>query len=136
MDNTIEFKPKYTAHRRAIAAVDTLVLATLLTANERNCFQAHGFNTIDGFVLMTAGTAPTTVLELLEAVTYTNSVGAETKMFVRRGGTVGPLNSGDGFSFNVKGGGRYFIRVSSLTGAPTGLEIYIAGSERAQEGSI
>jgi len=125
MNNSIYKKPKYSAHRLKLVASDSAVLATLLAANLRSQFNAYGFDSIHGFVLL-EGTTPAVTLIPHELVEYVDNNGTAQQILVQRGDSIGPLSSGDSFSFDTPGGGRWFIRTTK-SGTLTNGEIYVAG---------
>lgn len=146
-ENTLYFKPNYSRHRKVTGApvvADNVDLALLLNGtggtppNEdkgvaRNALNAKGFDSLEGFVLVEAGTNIT--LQPLELVQYYED-GVAKQRFVEQGGTIGPLVNGDGFALDVNGGGLWFFRIHAVTGAVTKVQIYLAGGNRAEEGSI
>lgn len=138
MDNSLNHKPDYTAHRRGVTAADSADLAALETSNGRGAINAKGYSSIHGFVEFNGGTTPTVTLQPLERVAYVDAAGAEQKKLVARGSNIGPLSAAAGvaFSLDTPGGGAWLFRIEAVTGAPTGVEVYLAGGTRASEGSI
>jgi len=131
MDNSLGRKPHYTLHRKGVKAKDTNDLDVLYNKNGRGSIATYGFNTVHGFVNIAGGTTPKAILQPLELVKWEGG-----ERLVPRGGTIGPLEDGDSFNFDTYGGGLYLLRVYDLSGTPDGLDIYLAGGQRANEGSI
>jgi len=138
-DNSLNYKPNYTAHRRLTAAVeiplDTATLATLiaLPGNNRASINCRGWNTIDGVVVFTGGTNVT--LQPIELVRYTDAAGVDQEIYTNKGTTIGPLVSGDSFTLTVAEG-LFFLRLAAKTGNQTALDIYVAGGTRANVGAV
>lgn len=131
MDNTLNHKPAYTAHRRGLIAADAADLAVLLGTNERSAIHVGGYDTLHGFIEAAAGNV---TLMLLELVEYETDAGVSQSLFVQRGANIGPLIDGDTFEVATPGGGRWFLRAEAVTTGPA--SVYVAGGTRANEGSI
>lgn len=102
-----------------------------ITARSRHVIRCRRWKSIKVFVLLEGGVAPTVDLVPLEVV---EGVGAfpgatdEDRGFVVMGVATGALSSGGIATVDVNGG-VLFLRVSALTGAPTGLKVFVAGEE-------
>ena len=127
MLNTLESKPRFTIHRTeegAPVAADSADLSTLAIAAAIHC---DDWATVDGFVKLTGGSTPTISLVPLMAVRYANLAGTEVNEYIVMGDAIGPLSDGDSFSIDVARG-RLFARVSAVTGAPTAVQVLLAGA--------
>jgi len=118
-------KPFYIRHREvdgAPVAADSATLATVLAANPRSTADAAGYKTIKGFVKLTGG--GTVVLQPLELVKLPDG----TEFFAVAGANTAALADGDAFSIQVDGA-FLFLRLNTIGGAPTKVELFIAGAE-------
>lgn len=142
--SALQHKPAYLTHRRhqrtgvPPLAADTLVLADLLVSNGRGAANAKGYGSLHGFVAFDAGTAPSVTLQPLELVGYVDAAGDAQQRLVVRGSNIGPLSAvaGVGFDLDTPGGGRWLFRIHAVTGTPDGVEVYLSGGVRENEGSI
>jgi hypothetical protein len=146
----MEPKPRYIHHRNLVGApvaADHVNIGPgspgLIADNKlrgeagdetiRGSVPTAGFKTIDGVVKLTGGAAPTVTLQPLEVIKYKNNgTGEEVDEFVSQGANIGPLSHNDRFSITVNDA-MLFLRLHAVTGAPTGVELLIAGGE-AQAG--
>lgn len=128
---SLRSKPFYSRHREVDGtpvAADSTDLATVLAANPRSTHDCSGFKTVKGFVRLTGGAAPTVVLQPLELLKYE---GGE-HLAVTGANTVA-LSNGDAFDVTANSA-FLFMRLNTITGNPTKVEIFLAGAEQ-QPGS-
>jgi len=124
-------KPYYKLHR-TVSAIDPVSLPAVLSSFGGAVFSLVGFESGSGFVSFTGGTTPQVTLQPLELVNLPDG----TKRFIKNGSPISGLQDGDPFSFPAAGGGLWLLQVVALSGAPTSLELFVAGGTRANEGSI
>lgn len=137
MKNTLSRRPTYTEHRVITGTpivADPINLTTLNTSNDRQAINANGYNSLLGFVSITAGTSVT--LQPLESVKYDDNGTLSTRFIPHVDGDIGPLVDGDSFKLPIDGGGRWFFRLHIVVGAVTKLQVFLAAGARANEGSI
>jgi hypothetical protein len=147
---TIYPKPKLTLHRNEpqgdrTLAVDASDLEDLyqgdplagppdITARSRQVISCKRWKSIRVLVLLSGGTTPTVELTPLEVVEAEGAfAGADDadRGFVVMGAATSALSSGDSAVIDVDCG-SVFLRVSALTGAPTGLKVFVTGEEIAE----
>jgi hypothetical protein len=136
---SIHFKPKFTRHRSvtgAPVAADSTNLATLFDtpvagAGASYSGNAKGWDSVDAVVKLSGGASPTVSVQPLLLIEIDGSL-----EFVKLGNVLGPFSSGDHFSVDGVHGGRVFLRIDAVTGAPTGVDLHLAGGKRSNEGSI
>ena len=138
--NTVSRKQDYALHNKQTGSpvvAETTNLTTLNASSGRGAFNARGFNSVHGFVLLTGGTAPTVTLQVLERVSYIDPfTGAASTRLVERGSSIGPLLDGETFEVETAGGGLYYLRVDAVANSPTGVAVMVSGGLRANEGRI
>jgi len=118
-------KPFYIRHREvngAPVAAESTDLAVLLAANPRSTADAAGYKTVKGFVRLTGG--GTVVLQPLELVKLPDA----TEFLAVAAANTGALSSGDGFEVTANGA-FLFLRLNTIGGAPTKVEVFLAGAE-------
>lgn len=145
--NTLHPKPEFTPHRdepqgdRALV-IDSTDLQKLyegdpgagppdITAKAQAALNCRRWKSVKVYVLLTGGAVPTVDLVPLEVVSGEGAFpGAtdEDRGFAVSAAATGALSSGD-MATVVIDGGLLFLRVSAITGAPTGLKVYVAGEE-------
>jgi hypothetical protein len=135
-ENSLQIKPSYSAHRRGIVAADTTDLTALLAALPNNAINAHGFDSIHGFVEMEGTATPTVTLQVLELVDYDFPAGTPLQRLIQRVTNIGPLGDGDNFDVPTPGGGRFLLRAHAIAGTNPIAHIFIVGGRRSNEGSI
>lgn len=131
MKNTLYAKPDYTIHRE-VTAVDPVGLSTFLSGALRVPIDCAGYNTVTGFVVLEGGSSPTVSLTPYEVATYRESDGTKQEALISAGSAIGPLNSGGKFEVTIEGG-RLLMRVSTITGGPTAVLVYLAGASRQDD---
>jgi len=145
--NSLQGKPFYTHHRiigGTIAKEDTTI-AGMITALKlrgpsgtdmlRGAAHAAGWRKIDGRVFLTGGTTPTVTLQAYELIHYKEDGTGELKdELVIFGSPIGPLSHGDKFPALIENfGASLFFAISAVTGAPTKVEVMLAGCDRDLE---
>lgn len=133
MPNNIRPKPAYVHHRQGVTGTDTTTLADLLTpttipasAVRRDLLDAGGWETLEGFVVFTAGAAPTVDIQVLEAADLPDG----TTVFSIIGQII--IGLGEAQNFEVlSNGGRMFLRIDAIGGAPDSLDVYVSGGRLA-----
>jgi len=144
-DNSIYPQPTFSMHRRGVVANDPAISAANLAAlmagtgvtgaqpdhGMRRSANAKGYNSLHGYVSLTAGTV--TIQPLLATQWRDPVTKAKTYKFSVLGSAIAGLADGDSFEIQNVHGGKVFCHVAGLTGA---VDIFLAGGERAPEGSI
>lgn len=145
--NMLKEKPEFTLHRDEPQGTRSLVadasdLEDLyqgdpgagppdITARYRQTLNCRRWKSVRVFVLLTGGTTPTVDLVPLEVVEAEGAFPAATdtdRGFAVMGSATGALSSGESAVVDVNGA-LLFLRVSALTGSPTGLKVFVAGEE-------
>lgn len=140
-------KPDYCLHRdepqgARTLAVDSADLQKLyegdpaagppdITARRKQYVNCRRWKSVRVYVLLTGGVTPTVDLVPLEVVSAAGAFpGAADpdRGFVVMGSATGALGSGGLVTVDVYGA-LLFLRVSALTGSPTGLKVFVAGEE-------
>jgi hypothetical protein len=151
-DNSIYPQPNFSAHRRGVAANDPAISPANLTAlmagsgvngpdgnplpagsehGARRAADAKGWDTLVGYIELSIGTA--TVQPLLVSKYRDPATNTIKQRFVVLGSAFAGLADGDEFVIPNVHGGRVFLHITGLTGTAA---VYLAGGERANEGSI
>jgi hypothetical protein len=148
--NNLQGKPFYTHHRvvvpdgNPIAKEDTTIAGMITdlalrgpsgTDMLRGPAHAAGWKKLDGLVRLTGGTTPTVTLQAYELVQYKDGGEGDLKdELILFGSTIGPLSDGDKFPALIDiSGASLFFAISAVTGAPTKVEVLLAGAERDLE---
>ena len=104
-----------------------------ITSRYRQAINCRRWKSVKVYVVLIGGAVPTATIVPLEVVEGEGAFPSGTatdndRGFVVMGSAIGPLSSGDMVTVDVNGG-LLFLRVSALTGAPTGLKVFVAGDE-------
>ena len=130
-DNSVHPHPSFSAHRRVAGTVSTdntdLVALLAEPGGARRSAHAKGWDSVDGFVELSAGTVDLQPLLLVE---YDG-----VERFIELGSPITTLADGDHFNVTGVHGGRIFLRVNAVSSAAD-LVVYLAGGARSNEGSI
>ncbi len=134
---SLKAKPSYILHRTR-EAVDA-ALATMITSlglikdkKVRGDINSWGFKTIEGFVQLVAGTTPTVDLEILEVIQWpdpTDSDIINEELVASTQANITGLSDKEKFTITIPEGGRIYLRIAAVTGAPTGIHIFVTGGE-------
>lgn len=140
-------KHRYTRHRRVTGApvvADTATLEDLKVVNvippgsgsatdllRKDFIDCSGWKTVRVFVKLAGGTTPTVTLVPLEFIEYIDNAGAEqTSLSILTPSLVGMADTASAVA--EINSGKLFLRIGAVTGAPTSVEIHVAGEERMQ----
>ena len=125
-------KQRFTLHRVVTGSPAATDTATLSSLPVKSAVAVAGYDSVLGFVKLAGGSSPKVAIELLERVRYENAVGTEVDEYVSRVSPGPMLSSGQMFRFEVSGG-QIFVRIHALDGAPTSVEVYLAGDRQSRE---
>lgn len=124
MQNSLHPLPVLNIHRNvASPAQDTI--ATVLKKAALNC---TGFEALRAQVKFTGGTTPDVTIQPY----YVGEKEDGSEEWFLLGSTFGPLSDTEGFDLTVDGG-RVFLAISAINGAPTNLIIRVGGRSRARQ---
>jgi hypothetical protein len=141
----VHAKPNYALHRHEVGApvpadstdLDALYSSSVIPpgggaavpTKRRDILDCEGWESITVYVRLAGGTTPTVDLVPLEQVLSADSDGAAIDELAVDGAATGALSDRDSATVTVNGG-RVFLRFDAITGAPTAVDIYVAGAKR------
>lgn len=126
--NSLQSKPNFTVHRDvtgAPVAADAAVGS--LDPADHKALDCQDWLTLDGYVKLTGGAAPTVTLVPLMLSLYRDAAGDLQEEYVVQGDPIGPLADGESFELQPFRG-KVFVRISAVAGAPTNAKVLLAGS--------
>jgi len=118
-------KPNFELH------IDATSSELLSSVPIRRCVDVNDYKSIQGFVVISGGTAPSVKLEMLEVAKW-NDDGIVTDTICSTNQFTDALVSFSMFSFENQGG-RVCVRISEVNGLPTRIRVFIAGRERVYD---
>lgn len=123
MRNSLESKPQFTIHRDENGTPVVPDSSVLTTLSLRGAIHCGDWLTVDGFVKLTGGAAPT--VSLIPLMVANHEGGEE---YVVQGTAIGPLVDGESFLVDVYRG-RLYLRIDAVTGNPTNVQVLLGGSQ-------